>query len=122
VRRCALSGGANHWHDLKLMADPQLSPEAVDELLEAHEFDAAREALQAVAVNDESYSVARIKLALCDGSMPTGAAMQALIQLMRRNPDWPGAKALYQQASVNAFESHVSSHSHSHPPPPVERK
>ncbi len=104
------------------MADPQLSPEAVDELLEEQELDAARTALLPVSAQDESYSVVRIKLALCDGSMPTGAAMQALIQLMRRNPDWPGAKALYQQASANAFESHESSHSHSHPPPPVDRK
>ncbi len=104
------------------MVDPTLSPEAVDSLLEDQDLEAARETLRSVSANDESYSVARIKLALCDGTMNAGAAMQALIQLMRRNPDWPGAKALYQKASTNAFESHQSSHSHSHPPPPVERK
>jgi len=41
---------------------------------------------------------------------------------MRKNPDWPGAKTLYQNASSAAFETRQSSVSHSHPPPPVERK
>ncbi len=104
------------------MSDPKLGPEAIDGLLEAQDFDGARDALSAAPATDESYSVVRIKLALCDGSMPSGAAMQALIQLMRRNPDWPGAKALYQLASSNAFETRQSSVSHSHPPPPVGRK
>jgi hypothetical protein len=104
------------------MSDPTLGPEAVDRLLEAQELEAAREALAAVPATDERFSVARIKLALFDGSMPSGAAMQALIQLMRRNPDWPGAKALYQLASSTAFETRQSSVSHSHPPPPVGRK
>jgi hypothetical protein len=104
------------------MAEPQLGPEAIDALLEIDDLEGAREALFGVSTTDESYSVVRIKLALCDGSMPSGAAMQALIQLMRRNPEWPGAKALYQQASTNAFQTRQSSVSHSHPPPPVERK
>jgi hypothetical protein len=110
------------WYALPFMADPTLSPEAIDGLLEAHDLERAREALLIVSATDESYSVARIKLALLDGSMPSGAAMQALIQLMRRNPDWPGAKLLYQQASTDAFQTRQSSVSHSHPPPPVERK
>ena len=106
----------------QLMSDPKLVAEAIDGLLEAEDVEGARAALLAVPGADESYAVVRIKLALCDGSMPSGAAMQALIQLMRRNPDWPGAKALYQLASTNAFETRQSSVSHSHPPPPVERK
>jgi hypothetical protein len=104
------------------MADPNLAPEAIDGLLEAHDLERAREALLTVPATDESYSVVRIKLALLDGSMSSGAAMQALIQLMRRNPDWPGAKLLYQQASTDAFQTRQSSVSHSHPPPPVEPK
>ncbi|MEP7051504.1 MAG: hypothetical protein ABJB12_14180 [Pseudomonadota bacterium] len=104
------------------MSDPRLDPEAADRLLEAQELEAAREALSAVPATDDRFSVARIKLALLDGSMRSGAAMQALIQLMRRDPDWPGAKALYQLASSNAFETRQSSVSHSHPPPPVGRK
>jgi hypothetical protein len=110
------------WYASELMADLQLGPEAIDGLLEVDDLDGAREALLGVPATDENYSVVRIKLALCDGSVPSGAAMQALIQLMRRNPDWPGAKALYQQASNNAFQTRQSSVSHSHPPPPVERK
>jgi hypothetical protein len=102
--------------------DPKLPPEAIESLLEAHDLDGAREALRAVPANDESYAVQRIKLALYDGSMPSDTAMQALIQLMRRNADWPGAKALYQKASTAAFQTHQSSHSHSHPPPPTMRK
>ena len=103
-------------------ADSLLGPKAIDGMLEAHDLERAREALLRVPATDESYSVARIKLALLDGSMPSGAAMQALIQLMRRNPDWPGAKTLYQQASTDAFQTRQSSVSHSHPPPPVEPK
>ena len=110
------------WYALPFMADLNLGPEAIDSLLEAHDFERARQALLIVPATDESYSVARIKLALLDGSMPSGAAMQALIQLMRRNPDWPGAKVLYQQASTDAFQTRQSSVSHSHPPPPVEPK
>lgn len=105
------------------MADETLpEPAAVDALLEANDLEGARAALLRVAANDERYAVVRIKLALFNGSMPSGAAMQALIQLMRKAPDWPGAKALYQTASSAAFETRQSSAAHSHPPPPVERK
>ncbi len=102
--------------------DSLLEPAAIDALLEVDDLDGAREALSPAPATDERYAVVRIKLALYDGSMPSGAAMQALIQLMRKNPDWPGAKALYQTASSAAFEGRQSSVSHSHPPPPVERK
>lgn len=103
-------------------ADQGLGPEAIDRMLEASELDAAREALTAVRPTDDRYAVVRIKLALYDGSMPSGAAMQALIQLMRRDAAWPGAKELYQLASTSAFQTRQSSVSHSHPPPPVVRK
>ena len=102
--------------------DSLLGPEAIDALLEADDLTRAREALLAVPPGSEPYAVVRIKLSLYDGSLASGAAMQALIALMRRNPDWPGAKALYQRASSAAFETRQSSVSHSHPPPPVERK
>ncbi len=102
--------------------DSLLEPEAVDALLEANDLNGARDALQRILPSDERYAVTRIKLSLYDGSMPSGAAMQALIQLMRKNPDWPGAKELYQSASSTAFATRESSVSHSHPPPPVERK
>jgi len=104
------------------MADAQSGPDAIDRLLEAGDLDAAREALSAASPSDDRYAVARIKLALYDGSMPSGAAMQALIQLMRRDANWPGAKELYQSASTSAYQTRQSSVSHSHPPPPVARK
>jgi hypothetical protein len=103
-------------------ADAGLKPEAIDRLLEAQDLDEARDALQLVPGTDDAYAVARIKLALYDGSLPSGAAMQQLIQLMRRDAAWPGAKELYQIASTSAFQTRQSSVSHSHPPPPVERK
>ncbi|MEO6601903.1 MAG: hypothetical protein ABIQ16_18640 [Polyangiaceae bacterium] len=102
--------------------DSLLEPTAIDGLLEADDLEGAREALLRAPATDERYAVARIKLALFDGSMPSGAAMQGLIQLMRKDPDWPGAKTLYQTASSAAFKTRQSSAAHSHPPPPVERK
>lgn len=97
------------------------SPEAVDELLEAGELEQARELLAPVAPSDERFAVVRVKLGLFDGSLPAGAAQQALIKLMRRDPEWPGAKELYQRASSEAYRSRESSASHSHPPPPVRK-
>src|SRR3569623_833421 len=102
--------------------DAGLEPEAIARLLEAQDLDGARRALQGVAVSDERFAVVRIKLALYDGSMPSGAAMQQQIQLMRRDPARPGAKELYQTASTSAYQTRQSSVSHSHPPPPVARK
>jgi hypothetical protein len=102
--------------------DPVVEPEAVDAALEADDLNGAREALARVATSDERYAVVRIKLGLFEGSLTSGAAMQALIQLMRKNADWPGAKALYQSVSSAAFETRQSSVSHSHAPPPVEPK
>ncbi len=96
--------------------------EAIDRLLEAGDIDQAREILSGVDSEDESYAVLRIKLALYDGSLPPAAAMQRLIALMRRQQDWPGAKALYQIASQRAYSEHASSVSHSHIPPPTRRE
>lgn len=95
--------------------------EAIDRLLEAGDLEQAKEILQSADANDESYTVLRTKLALYDGSLPPAAAMQRLIALMRRQPDWPGAKTLYQVASSRAYAEHESSVSHSHIPPPVKR-
>jgi hypothetical protein len=96
-------------------------PEVIDELLDAGELDKARALLADVASSDEAYAVVRVKLGLFDGSMPAGAAQQALIRLMRRDADWPGAKELYQKASSAAYRVGESSASHSHPPPPVRK-
>jgi hypothetical protein len=103
------------------MSEVSATPEAVDQLLEAGEFDRARAVLNDVPSNDERFAVVRIKLGLFDGSLPPGAAQQALIRLMRRDADWPGAKTLYQRASTDAFRGGASSASHSHPPPAVKK-
>jgi hypothetical protein len=96
-------------------------PLPIDELLDAGQLDQARELLAGVPQSDERFAVVRVKLGLFDGSLPAGAAQQALIKLMRRDPEWPGAKELYQVASSQAYRSRESSASHSHPPPPVRK-
>lgn len=103
-------------------APSEVDPAAVDGLLDAGNLEGARAALAQAPAGDDRFAVTRIRLALYDGSIPSGAAMQKLIQLMRRDPDWPGAKALYQEASNMAYQSRESSVSHSHPPPPMRPK
>src|SRR5690242_5838236 len=56
------------------------TPEPVDELLEAGQLDQARELLAQVPPGDERFAVVRVKLGLMDGTLPAGAAQQALIK------------------------------------------
>jgi hypothetical protein len=100
--------------------EPSPTPAQINELLDAGELERAK-ALLATAPNDDSFAVVRVKLALYEGSMEPGMAMQVLIQLMRRDAEWPGAKVLYQEASGLAYTNRKSSVSHSHPPPPSEK-
>jgi hypothetical protein len=37
---------------------------------------------------------------------------------MRKNPDFPGAKDLYMEASKMSYQTRQSDMAHSHPPPP----
>jgi hypothetical protein len=96
---------------------PELS--AIDGLIEAGDFEGAKRALDPIEDASDAVLVIRIKLALHEGSLPPGAAMQKLIAIMKRNAEAPGAKELYQEASNLAYQSRQSSVSHSHPPPPV---
>jgi hypothetical protein len=91
---------------------------AIDEMLEAGDYDAARSELDEAGTSP-AVEVLRIKLWLFDESVPAPLAMQKLLQLMRQHPDVPGGKALYQEASRRAYQHGQSSISHSHPPPPV---
>lgn len=100
---------------------PDALYDSIDQLLDERSLDAARTALDS-APKDPRFQVLRIKLGLLAGSLPAGAAMQKLIQLMRDTPEIPGAKALYQQASKLAYSERESSVAHSHPPPPVAPK
>jgi hypothetical protein len=103
-------------------ATPPAQYQTIDQLLDAGDIDGARQALSAVSAADETFAVLRIKLDLYAGTLEAGAAMQRLINLMRRDPEWPFAKELYQEASNLAYQSRRSSVSHSHPPPPSSRK
>jgi hypothetical protein len=96
--------------------------QSIDQLLDAGDLAAARAELDVIPATDESIAVLRIKLELYDGALEPGAAMQRLIQLMRRDPEWPFAKELYQEASNLAYRSRQSSVSHSHPPPPADER
>ncbi len=95
--------------------------DAIDRLLDARDLEQAREILAGVEA-DEAYAVLRIKLAMLADGLPPEAAMQRLIQLMRRQRDWPGAKDLYQMASQKAYENRQSSVALSHLPPPVKER
>jgi len=95
--------------------------ETIDALLNSRDLGQADEELRS-APDDDSLATLRIKLALYQGDIPAGVAMQRLIQLMRTDPDQPGAKQLYQEASKLAYSDGQSSVSHSHPPPAVRPK
>ena len=94
-------------------------PAAINRLLDAGDIEAARDALSQVPRTEEAYTVVRVKLELYDGTLPPLAAIQQLVQLMRKHPDFPGAKELYQEASNLSYQTRQSSMAHSHPPPPV---
>lgn len=94
-------------------------PASIHSLLDSGDLDAARAQLARVPRTDESYAVVRVKLELYEGSLPPLAAIQQLVQLMRKKPDFPGAKELYQEASNLSYQTRQSSPAHSHPPPPV---
>jgi hypothetical protein len=94
-------------------------PASIDRLLDAGDLEGARAALSQVPRNEEAFSVVRVKLDLYGGTLPPLAAIQQLVQLMRKKPDFPGAKELYQEASNMSFQTRQSSPAHSHPPPPT---
>jgi len=96
--------------------------EALSRLLDAGDIEQVRDILAGIDAEDESYLVLRIKLSVLDGSLPPGAAMQRLIQLMRREADWPFAKECYQWTSQQAFLQRQSSAALSHIPPPVKNR
>jgi hypothetical protein len=94
-------------------------PAAINRLLDAGDLEGARAALTKVPRSDEGYAVVRIRLELYEGNLPPLAATQQLVQLMRKHPEFPGAKELYQEASNLSYQTRQSSPAHSHPPPPV---
>jgi hypothetical protein len=101
------------------MSDTLLSPELdeIDALIEQQAFEDARRRLQGLP-EDDDVLVARVKLALREGSLSPELTMQRLTQLMKGKPELPGAKQLYQEASSLAYDKRASSMAHSHLPPP----
>jgi hypothetical protein len=97
-------------------------PASIHRLLDSGDLEGARAELARVPRTEEAYAVVRVKLELYDGSLPPLAATQQLVQLMRKKPDFPGAKELYQEASNLSYQTRQSSPAHSHPPPPVEEE
>lgn len=95
-------------------------PASIHALLDAGDLETARTELAQLPRTDEAYTVVRVKLELYDGTLPPLAAIQQLLQLMRKTPDFPGAKELYQEASNLSYKTRQSSPAHSHPPPPVD--
>jgi hypothetical protein len=102
-------------------APGEVDPSEINALLDEGNLDGARAALGR-APQDDRFVIARIKLSLYDGSLPPGAVMQQLIQLMRRNENFPGAKELYQEASKKAIGAGQSNVAQSHPPPPARKR
>lgn len=94
-------------------------PASINGLLDSGDLEAARAQLAQVPRSDDAFSVVRVKLELYDGSLPPLAAIQQLVALMRKKPDFPGAKELYQEASNMSYQTRQSSPAHSHPPPPA---
>jgi hypothetical protein len=94
-------------------------PASIHRLLDAGDLEGARAALSQLPRSDEAFAVVRVKLELYEGTLPPLAAIQQLLQLMRKKPDFPGAKELYQEASNLSYQTRQSSPAHSHPPPPV---
>jgi hypothetical protein len=94
-------------------------PASINRLLDAGDLEGARAELAQVTRSDETFAVVRVKLELYDGTLPPLAAIQQLVQLMRKTPEFPGAKELYQEASNMSYQTRQSTLAHSHPPPPV---
>ncbi len=94
--------------------------ERVVQLLAERKLSEARELLDAMP-SEPAVDVRRIQLELYDGTLPAGAAMQRLLQIMRKDQHTPGAKDLYIEASGAEYQGGRSSMTHSHPPPPVRK-
>jgi hypothetical protein len=91
----------------------------IDQMIDSGEYAKARTALGGHDASKPEVEVLVIKLGLTEGSLSSHVCMQKLIEILRRHPDTPGAKELYQKASSQSYKERSSTYSHSHPPPPV---
>lgn len=91
----------------------------IDLLIDSGEHEKARTALGGHDATTPEVEVLAIKLGLVDGTLSSHVCMQKLIEVLRRHPDTPRAKEVYQKASSQSYQERSSTYSHSHPPPPV---
>jgi hypothetical protein len=92
--------------------------EEISALIGQGEIERATSLLSAHAGNAR-YEALRIWIALENEEFPPAVAMQRLVNLMRQDPEFPGARAIYKEASTRSYSHGQSSLAHSHPPPPV---
>lgn len=91
----------------------------IQQLIDSGDYERAKSELLAHDAKKPEVEVVVIQLGLADKSLSSHVCMQKLIDILRRHPDTPGAKELYQRASSQSYSERSSTYSHSHPPPPV---
>lgn len=103
--------------------DPLPEPySSVDSQLNAGDFAGAKTGLDAArqgsAPNGDLIELLEIKSAVLSQQIQPGMALTRIVAVMRRVPNLPFARALFQTISQMAYTGGQSSLSHSHPPPP----
>lgn len=93
----------------------------IEQLLRDGAYEEARAALATLPSDDPALNLLRLELSLYAEESPAALIQQRLIELMRRNPDLPRSREVYQEASRRAYEQQSSSAAHSHPPPTRRR-
>ncbi|HEX2878371.1 MAG TPA: hypothetical protein VHO25_02430 [Polyangiaceae bacterium] len=105
------------------MNDPLVEPySSIDSLLESGDYAGAKTKLdaarQASAPDSDVIELLEIKAAVLSKQIQPGMALTRIVAVMRRIPNHPFARALFQTISQMAYTGGQSSLSHSHPPPP----
>lgn len=99
----------------------------IDRLLAAGKLDAAGNALDTAraSVGEGPNEVAllelfEVALAVSKNEIPAGMGLNRIVSVMRRIPDLPFAREVYQRVSDQAYRGGQSNLAHSHPPPPPD--
>jgi hypothetical protein len=104
------------------MNNPLPEPYAsIDSLLEGGDFVAAKSKLESVrqgaSADNDLIELLEIKAAVVGKQIEPGMGLTRIVAVMRRVPNLPFARALFQTISQMAYTGGKSSLSHSHPPP-----
>lgn len=99
----------------------------IDRLLEAGKLDAAGSALDAARAGADGgptqtalLELFEVALAVSKNEIPAGLGLNRIVSVMRRIPDLPLAREVYQRVSDQAYRGGQSNLAHSHPPPPPD--